>query len=66
MLLISVRLGRHHRSGGVSGGLPRNNSTLSTATSIASTTDLLYAADMTLMSKNKISDKPVKCLLVYM
>ncbi|XP_025114538.1 uncharacterized protein LOC112576362 isoform X3 [Pomacea canaliculata] len=45
--------------------LPRNNSMLSTSTSIASTTELLYAADMTLMSKNKISDKPVKCLLLY-
>ncbi|XP_076454498.1 uncharacterized protein LOC143289420 [Babylonia areolata] len=73
---VESRTGRYHRGGGAGrdggaggggaggGNLPRNNSLLS-ATSVASTTELLYAADLTLMSKNKISDKPVKCLLLY-
>ncbi|KAL8575677.1 hypothetical protein ACOMHN_055866 [Nucella lapillus] len=63
---VESRTGRHYRGGsGVGGNLPRNNSDLLSATSVASTTELLYAADLTVMSKNKISDKPVKCLLLY-
>nr|KAG5699837.1 hypothetical protein BaRGS_034611 [Batillaria attramentaria] len=66
----SGRSGRNTRGNSLSGVgnvgyLPRNNSQLSTTVSMASTAELLYGADMTLMSKNKISDKPVKCLLLY-
>ncbi|XP_012942944.1 serine-rich adhesin for platelets [Aplysia californica] len=46
-------------------GFPRSSvvSMGSRSTSIASTMDLLYSADLSLMSKNKIADKPVKWLL---